>query len=157
MEAFIAFKYLHILTMFAAVSAAMIPEVVLHALARRGDAAALRGFMPIAATAGKFIPLLFMTGLVFGLIAAIAGQFDLLRPWLIASYVIFAAAMATGALVSGPWARRVGMAASATEGDTFSPELEAAVHDSRGTISTIFLMSSIVVIVFLMVVKPGGA
>ena len=157
MDAFLVFKYLHILTMFAAVASAMIPEVVLHALARRRDASALRGFMPISATAGKLIPLLFVTGLVFGLIAAVAGQFDLLRPWLIASYVIFAIAMATGALVTGPWAQRVGAAAFATEGDTFSPELEAAVHDSRGTISTVVLMSAIVVLIFLMVVKPGGA
>ena len=157
MDAFLVFKYLHILTMFAAVAAAMVPEVVLHALARRRDAAALRGFAPISAATGKLIPLLFVTGLVFGLIAAIAGQFDLLRPWLVASYVIFGVAMVTGGLVTGPWAQRVGSAALATEGDGFSPELEAAVHDSRGMISTVVLMSSLVVLIFLMVVKPGGA
>ena len=156
MTAFVLFKYLHILTMFAAVAAAMIPEVVLHAVARRGDVAAVRGLVPLVATIGKLIPILFMVGLVFGLSAAVTGELDLLRPWLIASYVVFAIAMATGAVLSGPWATRVAEAALASPSDAYSPELEAAVHDRRGVVSTAILMTAIVVIVFLMVVKPGG-
>jgi hypothetical protein len=154
--AFVLFKYLHILTMFAAVAAAMIPEIVLHAVARRGDVAGVRALVPVVGALGRLIPILFMVGLVFGLIAAVTGELDLLRPWLIASYVVFAIAMATGALLSDPWARRVADAALASPTDVYSPELEAAVHDRRGVISTAILMSAIVVIVFLMVAKPGG-
>lgn len=156
MTAFVLFKYLHILTMFAAVAAAMIPEVVLHNVARRGDVAGLRAIVPLVGTVGKLIPILFLVGLVFGLIAAVTGELDLLRPWLIASYVVFAIAMATGALLSGPWAKGVADAALASPTDAYSPELEAAVHDRRGLVSTAILMTAIVVIVFLMVAKPGG-
>ena len=156
MDLFPAFQFLHVITMFAAVAAATMPELVLHVIARRGDVAGLRGFMPIAAVAGRLIPILFVVGLVFGIIAALTGQIDLLRPWLIASYVVFAIAMATGALLSEPWGRRLGEAAFGSPLDAPNPELVAAIHDRRGVISTVVLMSAIVVIVFLMVVKPGG-
>ncbi len=153
---FVLFKYLHVLTMFAAVAAEVVPELVLHAVARRGDVAGLRGFHPIAEKAGKLIPMLFVTGLVFGIIAAVAGEFDLLRPWLIVSYVLFAIAMGVGALVSDPWAKRLGQAAFASPADAPSAELRAAVHDRRGVVGSTILMASIVVLIFLMVVKPGG-
>lgn len=153
---FVLFKYLHVLTMFFAVAAALLPEVVLHVIARRGDVAGLRGFLPVAEKAGKATAPIFLLGLAFGLVAALAGQFDLLRPWLLASYVVFAVAMATGALVSGPWAQRVGKAAFASPTDAPSAELQAAVHDRRGVIASAVLMTAIVVIIFLMVAKPGG-
>ena len=153
---FVLFKYLHILTMFAAVAAAFVPEIWLHAIARRGDVAALRGYMSLVERVEKFIPPLFVLGLVFGLLAAWAGELDFLRPWLIASYIVFAIAMATGALLSGPWAARLAAAVSTSGTEAPSPELVAAVHDRRGVLSTAILMTTIVVLVFLMVVKPGG-
>ena len=153
---FILFQFLHVLTMFAAVSAAMVPDVVLHVMARRGDVAALRGFLPIANRLGKAIPILFVVGLVFGITAAITGDIDLLRPWLIGSYVVFAIAMATGALLSEPWAQRLAVAAFDSPLEAPSDELRAATDDTRGFAASAILMTSIVVIVFLMVAKPGG-
>ncbi len=153
---FLFFQFLHVLTMFAAVAAAMVPEVVLHVMARRGDVPALRAFLPIAERVGKAIPVLFVVGLVFGIVAAITGDIDLLRPWLIASYVVFAIAMATGALLSGPWSQRLATAAFGSPVDAPSDELRAATHDTRGFAASAILMTAVVVIVFLMVVKPGG-
>ena len=153
---FILFQFLHVLTMFAAVAAALIPEVILHVMARRGDVPALRGFMPIANRLGKVIPILFVVGLVFGIIAAITGDIDLLRPWLIGSYVIFAIAMATGALLSDPWAQRLAVAAFESPLDAPSDDLRAATHDTRGYAASAILMTSLVTIIFLMVAKPGG-
>ncbi len=146
---FLAFKFLHILTMFAAVSAAVIPEVVYQSLARRRNFAALRSMAPVVERAGKMIPVLFVVGLVFGLIAAFTGSLNFLAPWLIAAYVVV-----TGAAVSGPWAQRVAKAASASEPTAPSAELEAALADPRGLVSSAILMGSIVVIIFLMVIKP---
>ncbi|MDQ6682924.1 MAG: DUF2269 family protein [Chloroflexota bacterium] len=151
---FLAFKFLHILTMFAAVSAAVIPEVVYQSLARRRNFAALRSMAPVVERAGKMIPVLFVLGLVFGLIAAFTGSLNFLAPWLIAAYVVFLIAMVTGAAVSGPWAQRVAKAASASEPTAPSAELEAALADPRGLVSSAILMGSIVVIIFLMVIKP---
>ena len=153
---FVLFKYLHILAMFAAVAAAFVPEIWLHVMARRNDVAGLRGYLPLTAQVGKLIPVLFVAGLAFGLLAAWAGELDFFQPWLIGAYVIFAIAMATGALVGGPWAVRMAEAASESPTDAPSPALTAAVHDQRGVISTTILMLSIIVIVFLMVAKPGA-
>jgi hypothetical protein len=153
---FVLFKYLHILTMFAAVAAAFVPEIWLHIIARRGDVAALRGYLPLTAQVGKLIPVIFVAGLVFGLLAAWAGELDFFQPWLIGAYIIFAIAMATGGLVGGPWAVRMAQAAGESPTDAPSPALQAAVHDQRGVISTTILMLSIIVIVFLMVAKPGA-
>jgi hypothetical protein len=153
---FILFKYLHVLTMFAAVAAAFVPEIWLHVIARRGDVAALRGYLPLTAQVGKLIPVIFVAGLVFGLLAAWAGELDFFQPWLLAAYVIFAIAMATGALVGGPWAVRMAAAADESGTEAPSPSLAAAIHDRRGVISTTILMTSIVVIIWLMVAKPGA-
>lgn len=150
------FKYLHILTVIAAVAAAMVPELVLHAVARTGDVPAIRGFVAVTKPLGTLIPLLFVLAAIFGFIAAITGSFDLLRPWLIASYAVFLIAMAVGAVMSGPWATRVAEAAFASPVEAPSDELRAAIHDRRGTVSTVILLSAILVIIFLMVVKPGG-
>ena len=153
---FVLFKYLHILTMFAAVAAAFVPEIWLHAIARRGDVPALRGYLPLTARVGRIIPFLFVTGLVFGLLAAWAGELDFFQPWLIGAYIIFAIAMATGALVGGPWAVRMAAAADQSGTEVPSPALIAAIHDRRGVISTTILMLAIIVIVWLMVAKPGA-
>lgn len=154
---FVLFKYLHVLTMFAAVAAAFVPEIWLHSIARRGDVNTIRGFLPLTAQVGKLIPVLFVSGLIFGLLAAWAGELDFFQPWLIGAYIIFAIAMATGALVGGPWAGRMADAAFESPTDAPSPALRAAIHDQRGVISTTILMLSVIVIVFLMVAKPGAA
>lgn len=150
------FKYLHVMTVVAAVAAAVVPELVLHAVARTGDVAAIRGLVRVAKPIGTAIPILFVLAAIFGFATALTGSFDLFRPWLIASYAVFIVAMAVGAVLSGPWAQRVGQAAFASPVDAPSSELQAAIHDRRGTVSSAILMSAIVVIVFLMVVKPGG-
>lgn len=149
-------QFLHVLTMFAAVAAATTPELLLHRIARSGDVEAIRTFSRLTQPLNKLIPVLFVVGLVFGLLAAWAGSIDFFRPWLLASYVVFVIAMAVGGAVSAPWAERVGTAALASGTDVLSAELAAAIHDRRGVVSTVVLMTAIVVIVFLMVVKPGS-
>ena len=51
---------------------------------------------------------------------------------------------------------RMGDAVSESPTDAPSPALQRAIHDQRGVISTTILMLSIIVIVFLMVAKPGA-
>jgi len=59
---FTLFKFLHILMMFIAVSAAVIPEVVLHWVSRSGDVGAIRVVAGIAARLGKLLPVFFVGG-----------------------------------------------------------------------------------------------
>jgi hypothetical protein len=148
-------QFLHVLAMFAAVATALIGEVGLHILGRSGNVVGIRAFVSSLGPLMQLTPIFFVVGLVFGLAAAVVGEINLLAPWLVASYVVFAIAMAVGALMSGPWAVGVGKAAEASPAEGPSAELTAALHDTRGTLSTAILMTAIVVIVFLMVVKPG--
>ncbi|HYI67812.1 MAG TPA: hypothetical protein VEW95_12895 [Candidatus Limnocylindrales bacterium] len=152
---FTIFKFLHILAMFAAVAGAVIPEVVLHWVASSGDVRAIRVFAGIAERVGKVLPVFFIGGVIFGLLAAATGSLDFFQPWLVAAYVVFAIAMVTGATTTGPWAARVAAAAEASGNDVLSPELELAIHDRRALIGSVVLMSAIVVMIFLMVFKPG--
>lgn len=153
---FIVFKYLHILTVVAAISAAMVPELVLHMVGRSGDVAAIRGVTAVADRIGRFIAPLFLLAALFGFVAVFTGGFDPFRPWLIASYVVFVIAMAVGGAVSAPWAMRMGRAAAASPLDAPSAELQAAIHDRRAAVATAILVTAIAVLIFLMVVKPGG-
>jgi len=153
--AFTLFKFLHILIMFIAVSAAVIPEVVLHWVSRSGDVGAIRVVSGIAERLGKLLPVFFVGGAVFGLLAAATGELDFFQPWLIGSYIVFVIVMATGGALTGPWTGRMAAAATASADDQPSPELKLVIHEPRALIGSIVLMSAIVVIIFLMVFKPG--
>jgi hypothetical protein len=152
---FIIFKFMHIAAMFGAVAAAVIPEVVLHVVANTRDARAIATMAGIAERIGKLMPLLFVGGAIFGLLAAWAGELDFTAPWLLATYVLFVIAMATGALFSDPWVRRLRTAAEAG-GDGSTAELAAVIDEPKAKIASAWLMSTIVLILFLMVVKPGS-
>ncbi len=153
---FTLFKFLHILTMFLAVSSAAVPEVVLHRVAASNDVPAIRVVSRIATALGKMLPLFFVGGAIFGLLAAFTGELNFLAPWLIAAYIVFIIAMVTGATITGPWAGAMSMAAEASSSEAPSAELLAVVHDRRALMGSVILMSAIVVIIFLMVVKPGA-
>ena len=151
---FILFKFLHIASMFAAVAAAVIPEVVLHIVANTRDTRAIITMTHVAERIGKFIPMFFIGGAIFGLLAAWFGELDFTAPWLLASYVLFVLAMITGILFSDPWVRRLQTAATAS-GDSTSAELQAVIDEPRAKFASAWLMGSVLVIIALMVFKPG--
>lgn len=152
---FVVFKFLHVAMMFGAVAAAVIPEVVLHLVANTRDARAIATMAGIAERIGKLTPIFFVGGAAFGLLAAWAGQIDFTAPWLLATYVLFVAAMATGVLFSDPWVGRLKTAAIASA-DGPTPELQAVIDEPRAKIASAWLMFTIVVVIFLMVFKPGS-
>lgn len=153
---FILFKFLHVITMFLAVASTTIPEVVLHQVARGDSVPATRVVAALAARIGKLLPIFFVGGAIFGLIAAATGQINFFEPWLIAAYIVFVIAMATGATITGPWAGRMAAAAAASPDGAPSTELVSVTHEPRAILGSVILLGSIVVIVFLMVIKPGN-
>lgn len=156
MNGFSLFKYLHILTMFAAVAAAVIPEVVLHLVANTRDARAIATFGAIAQRIGKVLPVFFVGGAIFGLLAAWTGQMNFLQPWLVATYVLFISGMLTGVLVTDGWVVRVTESAAASQGGEAAGALDAVIDDRRAKLGSAWLMLTIAIIIFLMVVKPGS-
>jgi len=156
MEPFVAFKYLHIVSMFFAVALAVSGELVLRGVASSADPGAIRTAIARIEPLSRGADVLFLAGVAFGIIAAVTGRMNLLAPWLVLSYCAVVAAFALGALVIQPWAKRLEAAASASPDGASSPELRRIVDEPVARFATWALMALIAAIVFLMVVKPLG-
>ena len=152
---FVVFKFLHISMMFAAVAGAVVPEVVLHVVANTRDSQAIATMAGIAERIGKVLPVFFVGGAIFGLLAAWTGQMDFTAPWLLATYVLFVTAILTGIFFSDPWVGRLRTAAAESPG-AVSANLEAVIDEPKAKIASAWLMFTIVAIIFLMVFKPGS-
>jgi hypothetical protein len=157
MEWFVAFKYLHIVTMFFAVALALSGEIVVRRVAASHDVRAIRTTVTrVKPLSGPVASALFIAGVLFGVLAALAGHIDLLRPWLIMAYVSFAAALAIGITITDPWVERLERAAAESPDNRPSGALGALIADRRARIGTWALQGLIAWLVFLMVVKPFG-
>lgn len=154
MEWFVAFKYLHVASMFFAVALALSGEIVLRRVALGGDVRAIRATVAQVRPLGNASTVLFLAGLAFGVVAALTGQFDLLAPWLLLSYAAFVGAMLIGMLVTEPWAVRLGEAAGASPDDAPSDTLRSVIAEPAARAGIWALMALVAVLVFLMVVKP---
>lgn len=153
MEPFVAFKYLHIVSMFFAIALAVSTELVLRRVADSGDAHAIATTVARVRPLGNLSTVFFLAGIAFGIVAALTGQMNLLAPWLVLSYIAVAGAFAIGMLISDPWVSRLESAAMAGA-DGSSGELAAVVAEVPARIGTWVLMGLIATLVFLMVVKP---
>lgn len=156
MDLFVGFKYLHIVSMFFAVALAVSTEIVLRRVATAGDVRAIRATVPRLRPLGNVATLFFVSGVVFGIVAALTGQIDLLAPWLILSYVAFVAATLIGMRVTDPWAARLLTAAEASPESVASNELQQVIADPIARAGTGALMLLIATLVFLMAVKLLG-
>jgi hypothetical protein len=157
MDLFVVFKYLHVASMFFAVALAVSGEVLLRRIAASRDAGAiLTAVERTKPLSGPVASGLFLGGLAFGIIAALAGQIDLLRPWLLLSYLAFAGAFAIGLTIIDPWVERLERAAIVTDDGGGGGTLDEVVDDPRARTGSWALMALIAILVFLMVVKPMG-
>lgn len=155
MDGFTLFKFLHIATMFTAVAGTVFPEVILHLIANTREPRTIATVAHIAERIGKVIPVFFVGGAVFGLLAAWTGELDFTAPWLLITYVLFVLAIVTGIFVSDPWVARL-RAAAVASGEAPTAELSAVIDEPRAKYASAWLMLTVVVIIFLMVFKPGS-
>lgn len=154
MDLFVAFKYLHVVSMFFAVAMAVSTELVIRRVAASRDAGAIRTVVPRIRPLGNVATIFFLAGVTFGIVAALTGQMNLLAPWLLLSYTAFVGATLIGVLVTDPWAARLEAAAIATADGGSSDALGAVIGDPVARAGTWALMLLIAALVFLMVVKP---
>lgn len=154
MDPFIAFKYLHIVSMFFAVALALSTELVLRQVAASGDVRAIRTTTARARPLGNIATALFLIGAAFGIVAALTGQINLLATWLILAYVLFIAATAIGILVSDPWLNRLQSAAGDSPEDAPSEMLREVIGEPTARVAVWALMLIVAALVFVMVVKP---
>jgi hypothetical protein len=125
-------KFLHIASMFAAVSIFVGQGMLSGLVARSGDVRALRRVLSIE---DRFAPVgggIFLLGIVFGFITAISGDLDLTATWLVIGYVLAAAIFVTGFAYHMPYATKLKAAAEASPGDRASNELRALVDAPTG-------------------------
>ena len=155
MDGFTLFKFLHIATMFTAVAGTVFPEVILHLVANTREPRTIATVAHIAERFGKILPVFFIGGAVFGLLAAWTGELDFTAPWLLITYVLFVMAILTGIFFSDPWVARL-RAAAVASGDAPTAELSAVIDEPRAKYASAWLMLTVVVIIFLMVFKPGS-
>ena len=156
MEAFLAFKYVHVAAMFFAIALALSTEQVVRRVAGSRDPRSIETAVARSESLTKASDALFGVGIVAGLIAALTGNMSLLAPWLLMAYVAVAAAFAIGMLVMQPWARSLHAAAAASPDGLASPELESIIDDPRARTGSWVLVGLIAALVFLMVVQPLG-
>jgi hypothetical protein len=98
------FKALHILSMFAAVTF-LIGEAILYAVAIwRGDVAGLAAVRRLVGGRPVIGVSFLVAGIVFGVLAALTGGFDLFAGWLIAAYLMIVALFAVN---GSPWVQRL--------------------------------------------------
>jgi hypothetical protein len=140
--------YLHILTMFTAVSLAAGASILMLIAARRGDRAVVAGLagLPIART----VPALYVVGGLFGLGTALTFGYNLLAPWLVIAYLVFAFLAGLGIAYSGPLMARVHAIASdrGADGTAFADVMR------RFQLDAALSLGGIAVIVADMVFKP---
>jgi uncharacterized membrane protein len=147
-------KFLHILSMFTAVTMFVGGEFYLSSMERSRDVRAIRrGYQAGKKLDGIGVAAAIL-GLVLGIVTAIAGELDLTQTWLILAYVIFAAIMAMGIAYWTPRSKRILEAAEASPDDAPSPQLDALINRSADKTMTVIDILLWVSIIFVMVVKP---
>jgi hypothetical protein len=156
MEAFLAFKYVHVAAMFFAIALALSTEQVVRRVAGSGDPRSIETAVSRSEPLSRASDAFFGVGIVAGIIAALTGNMNLLAPWLILSYLAVAAAFAVGILVIAPWAKRLQAAAAASPDGAATPELRAVIEDAGAQAGSWALIGLIALLVFLMVVQPLG-
>ena len=144
----LVWKTLHILSMFFGVSLLFAYEVVFHRAAHRGNREAIAALAQQRALVDNVGIGAVMAGLVFGLLTAWTGGFDLTAPWLIIAYVLVLLIIVVGAGPETAYAKR--LAAAVAGGPE---EFEAARRDGRRNLAWLSGLLYGLVIVD-MVVKP---
>jgi uncharacterized membrane protein len=144
-------KFLHIACMFAAVSIFVGQGMLSGAVARSGDAPALRR---VLAAEDRFAPMggaMFMLGIVFGFLTAITGDFDLTQTWLLIGY-----ALALFILVNGvTYHRRLAERLKAASADGRpSEELRTIAGAPSVAVMNVIDAAAWLAIIYVMVAKP---
>ena len=146
-------KFLHIASMFTALTLLFAYDIVIHRSAARGDVATVRAvgkLKPLVENSGVAI---FLLGVAFGIVTAIAGPFDLTQGWLITAYVLVAVLLVIGAGPESAWLKQLIEAADRDGGLGESEEFKALATDPRRHLSWVsaFLYAAVI---YVMVLKP---
>ena len=111
----------------------------------------------MAKSLAPLIPVFFLAGFAFALIAIFTEGFNPFRPWLLIAYVLFAIGMFTGARIHAPYGTAVAAAAEASPDTAPSPELNRALDNPQEGFAYYLDYAVVIAIIFDMIVKPFGS
>jgi hypothetical protein len=151
------FKALHVLSMFGAVTF-LVSEALLYGRAIwRGDAAGLASVRRLVGGRPIVGVVFLVSGIVFGVLAALTGPFDLLDGWLIAAYALVVALFVVNA---SPWVQRLPkLGAEAIEAEAGERPPEQVVHEIAEIRTATVVVVAVNILLFVaiildMVLKP---
>jgi hypothetical protein len=151
----LVFKFLHIASMFAAVTLIFGSIVFADLLARRGEAATYLRFDAVMQRTDLVALGLFLAGLAFGFVTALAGGIDLTASWLVLAYILVAAMVLEGIFLTIPrynHIRQVAMQGDpATAGAEIARLVRAPAHVALVVLVAILWLG----VIYVMVVKPS--
>lgn len=145
--------FLHIVSMFAAVTIAHAALWFAVWATRRGDVGALRALERVAGRGDSLSFVFLGLGITFGVAAALTGGIDLTSSWLVAAYVLVAVGVVAG-LASLPYTNRLLAAVRANAGDEASPPLRALMASKWPLFAAMEGAIDIGLIIAVMVFKP---
>ena len=144
----------HLSLIFSGVVVAWGPLLPVWIAFGSGQVGLVRATSSVALRLGNVIPILYMSGGLFGLLTAIAFGKDLLAPWLVIAYVLFAVATVTGIRWTGPHLVKIAeLAKEAPDGPIPAP-LAVLFTSSAARVLWAFDVALVFVLVLDMVVKP---
>ncbi|MCD6021425.1 MAG: putative integral rane protein [Actinomycetia bacterium] len=147
-------KFLHIASMFVAVSIFVGQGMLSGAVARSGDVGAVRR---ILAAEDRFAPIgggLFLLGIVFGFITAITSDFELTQTWLLIAYALSLFILVNGLTYHRSQAEKLKAAAAADQEDQPSDALRALAGASSVAVMNVIDGVAWLAIIYVMVAKP---
>ena len=150
------FVFLHIATMFIAVSGTIGPTLLLRRIGKSGDVPTIRRSFAMAGPILNVAPGLYGLGAALGIVAVFTNGFNPFQPFLLIAYGLFVVATVAGIRLNAPWFQRVTEAASASPDAAPSPELAAELESPISRFLDWFDPIIILLFIFDMVVKPFG-
>ena len=150
------FVFLHIATMFAAVTGTLGPTLLLRRIGKSGDVPAIRRSFAMAGPIMKIAPGLYTLGAALGVVAIFTNGFNPFQPFLLIAYGLFVVATFVGIRFNAPWFQRVAEASAASPDAAPSPELTAEIESPVARFLDWFDPIIILLFIFDMVVKPFG-
>jgi uncharacterized membrane protein len=154
MNASTIWKFLHIASMFLAVSIFVGQGMLSGAVARSGDVVAVRR---VLAAEDRFAPLggvMFLLGIVFGFLTAITANFDLTRTWLLIAYALALFILVNGLTYHRRQAERLKAAVEAGADDGASDDLRAIAGAPSAAVMNVIDGLAWLAIIYVMVAKP---
>jgi uncharacterized membrane protein len=152
----LVWKALHVVSMFAMVAGFIGVEVFYAAAIRRRDVRAT-AFVQRALERTRFGPLAIialLAGIVFGILTATTGGFDVLAGWLVAAYLLVGVFLVNAVVAGQPVVEAGKASIEADEGRASLDEVAASLPVGRATYLVLVNAATFIAIVLMMVLKP---